>query len=280
MKEQEVIKVLTDKLVQVAKWPNMRKEFTVSLKIDSNTRWTLSFYKNEPKMASIEAYTLVLYYAELFMSAKNKMEEEKEQEYKDKALEYLGNIEDAVDQAVAGTLYCSALFHYYEKNEDFNNAYWAVRQWVMCSTLTPEGASEGSFNKYVTYLKHDEDAQYLLDIIDNCNAYMEEQKEKCGEDWDRYVNSVYDYMYSQLDEEDESCYAVVEAMLQLNDIVELPKQTRAKKGSFDYNYAKAEKGDKECIILISKAYRKGDGVCQNIRLADFWEGLANNKIIE
>ena len=79
---------------------------------------------------------------------------------------------------------------------------------------------------------------------------------------------------------DEEHHFILIAILQINGIIKQPKREKSKKGSFDYNYAKAEKGDKEYQLLVAKAYREGDGVPKNIRPANLWEGVANNKIVE
>ena len=53
---------------------------------------------------------------------------------------------------------------------------------------------------------------------------------------------------------------------------------RPKKGSFDDIYRQAEKGDKEMMLQVARAYRDGIGVRKNIRLAKTWEQIAENSI--
>lgn len=68
--------------------------------------------------------------------------------------------------------------------------------------------------------------------------------------------------------------------------IELPKRPRPKKGSFDWLYNQAEKGyvaslkdeateqDYANMRTVAEAYRTGNGVRQNLRLADCWEEMA------
>ena len=68
--------------------------------------------------------------------------------------------------------------------------------------------------------------------------------------------------------------------------IELPKRPRPKKGSFDWLYNQGEKSylaklnhkateqDYANMRAVSEAYRTGNGVRQNLRLADCWEEMA------
>lgn len=126
-------------------------------------------------------------------------------------------------------------------------------------------------NNYIAKLEFVKNGDEVWSIIDKCFELF---------DWDAYAQSVYEYIDSKANLIDEEDSFVLTAIAQINNIVELPKRERNKKGSFDYNYAKAEKGDKEYQLLVAKAYREGDGVPKNIRLANLWEEFANNKIVE
>lgn len=67
---------------------------------------------------------------------------------------------------------------------------------------------------------------------------------------------------------------------------ELPKRPRPKKGSFDWLYNQGEKSylaklnykatelDYANMRAVAEAYRTGNGVRQNLRLADCWEEMA------
>lgn len=60
--ESKLIGILTDKLVQVAQKPNMRKEFSVTYDAGSGIYQTLFFYKNDPPMSQIEQVFMASYY--------------------------------------------------------------------------------------------------------------------------------------------------------------------------------------------------------------------------
>lgn len=55
-----------------------------------------------------------------------------------------------------------------------------------------------------------------------------------------------------------------------------PKPFRAKKGSFDYWYSKAEKHDWYAMIIVSLCYRDGRLVIANDRLSNCWYKLAKS----
>ena len=65
--------------------------------------------------------------------------------------------------------------------------------------------------------------------------------------------------------------------------LEPQKQPRPKKGSFDWLYIQAErsylaklshKATEEDFANVAEAYRTGNGVQQNLRLADCWDEMA------
>ena len=61
--EKEFLELLTDKLIEVAHNPKLRKEFRVSY--DEGTDITsIVFYKNEPLMSEIEDYALAAFHDE------------------------------------------------------------------------------------------------------------------------------------------------------------------------------------------------------------------------
>ncbi len=289
--EKEVLKALTDKLVKVAKWPNQRKHFVVAWWGDDDNPESCSecqslFYKDNPKMSNVEYVTLIHYYSWKIDYYSRKLERVKKHEAVqsiiDKCHEQLKQIGDKYDFYSASTFFYMQLYHYFRQIGDGGQAYECYRRCLLSLTKLPEGADEESLNEYVGLLEQRVDKQQIMDAVNDCNQYIIEQKKKWAEDGDyeKYVESVYQYVTSKENLFDEENWFVLIAILQINGIVNLPKRERSKKGSFDYNYAKAEKGDKEYQLLVAKAYREGDGVPKNIRLANLWEGFANNKIVE
>ena len=280
MTEKEILKILTDKLVKVAKWPNLRKHFTVAWYTSGDDSCEVHFYKDDPKMSNIEYATLVYYYANKLERVRN---EEKAQHIFNKAIEMCTHILDSCDRArVASLLYMT---RYYELRNrgDINGAFDMCYHWLQALVHSSDGAGVNVFNEFIAVLHEKGDLQWLIDVIDDCNQYIEEQQKKWEEDenyYTEYVNSVYEYVCSKAELLDEDDRFILDAILQIYNIIALPKRERNKKGSFDYNYAKAENGDKEYQLLVAKAYREGDGVPKNIRLANLWEGFANNKIVE
>lgn len=56
----------------------------------------------------------------------------------------------------------------------------------------------------------------------------------------------------------------------------VPKRFRAKKDTFDYWYAEAEKRDWAAMIIVSLCYRDGRLVIANERLSELWKQLARS----
>ena len=59
--EKEFLELLTDKLIEVANNPKLRKEFRVSYDEGSDIT-SIVFYKNEPLMSEIEDYALAAFH--------------------------------------------------------------------------------------------------------------------------------------------------------------------------------------------------------------------------
>ena len=59
--EKEFLELLTDKLIEVAHNPKLRKEFRVSYDEGSDNT-SIVFYKNEPLMSEIEDYALAAFH--------------------------------------------------------------------------------------------------------------------------------------------------------------------------------------------------------------------------
>lgn len=64
--ESQLIDKLTDKLIEVAQKPNMRKEFSVTFDAGGSHSFTVSLYKNDPPMYQMEQYFMAAYYVEVF----------------------------------------------------------------------------------------------------------------------------------------------------------------------------------------------------------------------
>ena len=59
--EKEFLELLTDKLIEVANNPKLRKEFRVSYDEGADIT-SIMFYKNEPLMSEIEDYALAVFH--------------------------------------------------------------------------------------------------------------------------------------------------------------------------------------------------------------------------
>lgn len=71
--------------------------------------------------------------------------------------------------------------------------------------------------------------------------------------------------------EDENLWTSLQRGIAIAYRYESPiKRPKPEKGSFDYLYNKAEKGDKKAMAAIAEAYRTGTDTHANQRLADYW----------
>jgi len=282
---EKLLDDLTGKLIEIAKFPNRRKEFTFSFGYRAGKSMTLYFYKNEPRVSNMEPFSLVAYYACLI---KDEESEEKADELCKKAMELLKEINCEYDRALAEELLYRVVLEYIQargNKESVESMINFCGAWLIANCWI--GVTEEVLQTYLQLLRiHPENHQDIVSVVDDISAYVSNQmkllsQENMSEEdvWNIY-ESIRTYILSKEDEIGSDKFYILGAFLQVYGGVEPPKKERIKKGSFDYNYGKAEKGDKECQRLVAQAYREGIGVRKNMRLANFWEGVSNGKYVE
>ena len=128
-------------------------------------------------------------------------------------------------------------------------------------------------------LARGENAKYLYDFNNMTDAEREGRHELLN-------NMVVQMWCPVLEDRSEHFLKTHEYALMAFGYQELPKRPRPKKGSFDWLYNQAEKGyvaslkdeateqDYANMRAVAEAYRTGNGVRQNLRLADCWEEMA------
>lgn len=272
--EREIVKKLTDELVKLAKYPVLKRTFNFATSHD----YYYTFYKDKPKMSNIEYVALALCHIDRLAHTE---QGEDVPSLMDRIEELLASINDAFDYSRVAVAYYLIMFIYLHELNDMEQAFEYYRKWFAALVSTPEGAREEDLINYIALVQRGKEWQFV-DLIKDCDAYMVEQTQIVKEtgDYDDYVNSIARYWYSKISLLDKEETCVLKAFLQISGIIHQPKCKKNKKGSFDYNYARAEKGKKEYQLLVAKAYREGDGVPRNLRLANVWEKLANSKTPE
>ena len=281
--EERVLELLTNKLIEVGKWPNLRKDFTCSYQTASSRILTFQFWKNNPKMSNIEYFTLILYYSDKIEHIKSG---NKINDIINRGCELLGLINDVSDWSTASIAWWSSLYRYYERIGNKDATYRCCILWLDALTQSPNGPSENTLNKYMKFLEEDEERQLGRKAIDDLTDYIEEQynsmiqRGESEETYREYIHAVCEYATKIQETLPEEYYPAIKAILQLDGIVKIPKRARIRQGTFDYCYSGAEEGDKEAQLIVAQAYREGEYVPMNIRLANFWEGVANNKFVE
>lgn len=120
-----------------------------------------------------------------------------------------------------------------------------------------------------------ENAKYLYDFNNMTDAEREGRHELLN-------NMVVQMWCPVLEDRSEHFLKTHEYALMAFGYQELPKRPRPKKGSFDWLYNQGEKSylailhnkatdkDYATIRAVAEAYRTGNGVRQNLRLADCW----------
>ena len=303
--EQEFRELLTDKLIEVAEHPKMRKEFSVIYKTESvndnladdnkpSSTTQIFFYKNKPMMSNIEQHAVIIYLLlkrneESFAKAESLIEEVEDEWDKatlkqallnDKAKYYQrkGN-KEAYWKIIAEYFHNSALYTgmgyvYVDNLEEYYDflvvhKLWAVIYYFAANlfSVTEQQGAPLSDPNYLVQI-HNDFTREELDFLRKVHK-------------DVYIDKIIPEEYFD-PEKVHSCFESEEQEESLCDMFEkgisvayrytrAAKRPTPKKGSFDYLYNKAEKGDKKAMAAIADAYRTGIGTHANQRLADYWQ---------
>lgn len=285
--EEQIIKSVTDKLIEVAKHPEMRKEFLVTVK---NTQ--IYCYKNTPLMCDIDRYVLSTYYACLLaLYAKT---DDDLTEFFNKSLEHINQMVDSIDLCNAMAYLYAIVSQYFQKQKGLSDEISFLVESFLYSADTPEGVTIEDIRKLRSLAKKDPNNVPLYEFLSDIDSYFKEFEKKLDKE-DNPEQSWPEYAQKAISDINEKCLASFEEdiasedeeedriepdrfakiILQAYKIIEPPKRKSPRKGEFDYYYNKAEKGDPEAQRIIADAYRNGDVVTKNERLANFWQAIAD-----
>ena len=153
--------------------------------------------------------------------------------------------------------------------------HWESAYYYACS-----GRIERAKQEMVSLADGDESAKYLYDFS---NMTDEEREKRHEEITDRIIDVLEEVLEPTPHLEQMRLYAQMAFRYEAP-----PKRPRPQKGSFDWLYNQAEKSylaklshketeqDYKNMRALAEAYRNGDGVRQNIRLAECWEEMAKH----
>ena len=292
--EEQLIIKITDKLIEIAKHPEKRKEFIVAAGNDY-----FYCYRNDPMMCDVDKYILATYYA--LQIKKAKKHDDLLDLYK-KSVEHINEMTDSIDANNAMTFLSNIVSLYYQKKKDLSAEIEFLIDSFNFSINTQEGVTIDNIKSLISLTKKDENYAPLYELLSSIDCYFTDfensfQNEDNPEQaWPEYaqkaISDINEKVYAAFDEdkveeqekgdmkEDEDDNIIdpdsfAKAILQAYQIIVPPKRKSPRKGDFDYYYNKAEKGDPEAQRIIAACYREGNTVTKNERLANFWQAVAD-----
>lgn len=303
--EQEFRELLTDKLIEVAEHPEMRKKFSVIYEtgaVDADPAdddysggvSQILFFKNQPMMSNVERHAVVLY----LLGRSN-------EETFAKVESLIDEIEDEWDKATLTLVMLKRKAEYYQQIGD-EDAYWQTITECFHNSALFTGMGDvyvDNLEEYYDFLVEHEVWGVVYDFIANLFAVTEQVGAPLSDpnylleihkDFERdeldFLRKVYKDVYIEKIIPEEfydpeirlTCFASEESEKNICDIfaysisvayryVRAASRPKPGKGSFDYLYNNAEKGDKKAMAAIAEAYRTGTGTHANQRLADYWQ---------
>lgn len=286
MKEEQcIVERLTAKQVEISMHPGKRNNWSLT----TPEGMTIYYQKNCPRMSDIVAFTLCVHHAMMFIQPGSADFERKN------ALErmdlWLDMVKDEASRTCASVFYNYSMMYIFEELEDYDYAERHRRSFLVCKANCPKSfgwtIGKNEIEEYMEFLRihqlQPDILDYLTNIsqfrIDTYNSIIKDEEGYEAADLKRYADTVYYYVEKLSEELPEEVTELSSAFLIAYGVGELTTNYRAKKGSFDYNYAKAEKGDKAMQLAVAKAYREGIEVPINLRLAELWESVATGNYV-
>ena len=271
---------ISDKLIEIAKHPELRNEYQIRV----NTT-EIYCYKNHPMICDVDKYVYVTYYGTFILYART---EHECLEYYNKCNEIIQQMADETDAKQSLAYLNKLMANYYEKHKNLSKAKNYLMLSMRSSVFTPECVTMDEIKKLKRLVKITGDESFL-DSLNSCEAYFSDfgkqlLRKKAENTRTKYYNNaiiddVFKIIREEFDDGNEDDESSVEwlalAFLQALNIIVPPKRKPLRKGDFDYYYNKAEKGDSDAQRIIAKYYREGNKVTQNERLAEFWQTLAD-----
>ena len=280
MTEETIRKSITDKLIEVAKHPEMRKEFCITYGNSATY-----CYENHPMMCDIEQYVFISYYGCEILHTRS---EEECLEYYNKYRGIVEQMSDEIDRYRSLAFLDNMMASYYEKKKDYRRTKYHLLLYLLSVINTPEGAEREDIARLKKILHKTGDTAFL-ESLQKYDVFLKEFNppsitENGKESYNEYISSAIDriieitieeFCQDETMEDEKSHLWFGLVIIQAYNIGNKPKRRSPQKGEFDYYYNKAEKGDAESQRMIARCYRDGDIVSKNERLANFWQAMAD-----
>lgn len=283
--ENELLDLLTDKLIEVALDKKKRKAFELSYALDSTHEATIIYSKDVPTISNIEGYTLASYYCNLLCLPHS---EDTEINILRKLLAEIDTISNGNDR-----IHITALLrNHYETSCDYESTFKFCRLYIKEKCNTLNGVCLDDLDWFMALLRQNKDCENLVSTVDNIVAYIAsseepeihiyEIEEEYGAALKAYSRNLTEYVEIKFHEIPKEWEFMKDAILQACGLYIPPQEqyvrmllVYSRKNYFDHIYTRAENGYSKYQKLIATAYRNGDGVPVNQRMADFWEMAAN-----
>ena len=281
--ERTVRSRITDTLLHVAANPRTRKDYIVKT-ADGRT---LPCTTNNPMMSSVESLAMAMHYCR---NLTNTRTSEQFDTLKGRITEIIEKIENTVDYCRAMSCLLRAEYRWHMLKKQYDDARECLLEALDYTTNTPDGVDYSDIDYLVDVLRKSgstELSKWILDTMDQIGMidgwmYMDTWKETRRE-YEAYAAKVVETIDRSWDNvKDNPLFSGLEwlpyALAQASDAVPGRQNRSPKKGSFDWHYARAEKGYLDSMAFISDAYRTGDGVMQNDLMADIWNCFREEKL--
>lgn len=281
---EELLNMLTNKLIEIALDPKKRSEYSISYMVDSTHSNTIQYYRNRPMISNIEPFTLASYYCKKICV---KHSEEEEIVCIKKLLSELEKMSE--EDYVEAYLFISETLKRHFKTCDSESAFRFYKSFIELKSKCFQMVSQSDLTLFLSVLRNNKEYEALGAIIDDMitriTSVEEPQfsefatKEEFQEAIQSYVSILVGYVDSKSKQLTPEWMFMKSAILQAYDLFDPTEayiyflKLRDPKLSFDRNYFKAEKGDKKAQKFLANAYRTGKGVMKNQRLADFWGNM-------
>lgn len=214
IEEHELKEILTEKLMQVAQHPDMRKKFTVSYMAGHDVlTHDIILNKNNPPMSDMEQFFLAYHYLmELdTLSEAEDPDEDAVDEITDKAAQWINQVQDSNSYKELVMMHHRCMYEICCKwNNDEGISYFGL-EYQKCEKSTPKQfrAKKGSFDYwYAEAEKRDWEAMIVVSVC-YFHGIVVRENTRLGELWKTMARSTYNY-YNHDGQPFDEVYAEVE----------------------------------------------------------------------
>lgn len=279
--DKEFIDTLTDRLLEVARHPSTRKDYSVPIPGDNPMYCSV----NRPMMSSIERLAMVRFRSNQLLDA---WTDEAMQRIYDEISSIIEGIDDSDDHFSALAIRNARRSEWHFSRGEHAKALEFAASGLDHAASTCDGVHTEDLNLFLYLMKMDEGSGELFRWISDTKSALEQKEwDYFDHDCDAFDDSAYmeyaeksiRYVESRWEEINSGHQYDIygwlpSALMEAFELVKGRTRRSPKKNSFDWHYARAEKGVRESQEFISEAYRTGDGVARNVVLSDFWKSKA------